>query len=304
MSPPSLRRRRHRRRLQHGAGPRPARARLDLHRAGGCARGAGRRRHLPARGRRGRRDGLRAASPSSWASGPAPGGPAHMGIPALLDAAALITTGQCDVVLIAAGGAGVHTDRSLDRPLDAAGQRARRRLRAVHRGRVRAHGAAPHAHLRHHARADGRRGGRDPHQRPRQPRSRLRRTRAVLPADILASRMVADPFHLLDCATTSEGGCAIVLTSAERAGRLRGARVDPRWCQRLLRARPTSSPRCGTSSPAPRLLPAGLVGARAARIAFAMAGLTPGRRRRRRALRSLLVRDHPAARGLRLLRAR
>src|SRR6201999_868400 len=37
-------------------------------------------------------------------------------------------------------------------------------------------------------------------------------------ADILASRMVADPFHLLDCATTSEGGCAIVLTRADRAG--------------------------------------------------------------------------------------
>ena len=32
------------------------------------------------------------------------------------------------------------------------------------------------------------------------------------------SRMVADPFHLLDCATTSEGGCALVLTTAERAG--------------------------------------------------------------------------------------
>ena len=25
--------------------------------------------------------------------------------------------------------------------------------------------------------------------------------------DILASRMVADPFHLLDCSMTSEGGC-------------------------------------------------------------------------------------------------
>jgi len=37
------------------------------------------------------------------------------------------------------------------------------------------------------------------------------------PGDILASRMIADPFHLLDCATTSEGGCAIVLAKAERA---------------------------------------------------------------------------------------
>jgi acetyl-CoA acetyltransferase len=41
------------------------------------------------------------------------------------------------------------------------------------------------------------------------------------PADVLASRMVADPFHLLDCSMTSEGGCALVLTSPERARDLR-----------------------------------------------------------------------------------
>src|SRR5439155_444028 len=37
------------------------------------------------------------------------------------------------------------------------------------------------------------------------------------PADILASRPVAEPFHLLDCAMTSEGGCGLVFTTAERA---------------------------------------------------------------------------------------
>jgi acetyl-CoA acetyltransferase len=37
------------------------------------------------------------------------------------------------------------------------------------------------------------------------------------PQDILDSRMVADPFHLLDCATASEGGCGIVLTRADLA---------------------------------------------------------------------------------------
>jgi acetyl-CoA acetyltransferase len=36
------------------------------------------------------------------------------------------------------------------------------------------------------------------------------------PEDITASRMVADPFHLLDCATTSEGGCALVVANVER----------------------------------------------------------------------------------------
>jgi acetyl-CoA acetyltransferase len=36
------------------------------------------------------------------------------------------------------------------------------------------------------------------------------------PDDITASRMVADPFHLLDCATTSEGGCALVIANVDR----------------------------------------------------------------------------------------
>src|SRR5262249_20206459 len=38
--------------------------------------------------------------------------------------------------------------------------------------------------------------------------------------DVLGSRMVADPFHLLDCSITSEGGCGVVLTTAERAADL------------------------------------------------------------------------------------
>ena len=36
-------------------------------------------------------------------------------------------------------------------------------------------------------------------------------------ADVLDSRMIADPLHLLDCSLVSDGGSAIVLTSAERA---------------------------------------------------------------------------------------
>lgn len=34
------------------------------------------------------------------------------------------------------------------------------------------------------------------------------------PQDITTSRPIAEPFHLLDCATTSEGGCALVLAEA------------------------------------------------------------------------------------------
>jgi acetyl-CoA acetyltransferase len=36
-------------------------------------------------------------------------------------------------------------------------------------------------------------------------------------ADVLASRLVADPLRLLDCSLVSDGGAAVVLTSAERA---------------------------------------------------------------------------------------
>ncbi|MDE0841311.1 MAG: thiolase family protein [Porticoccaceae bacterium] len=35
--------------------------------------------------------------------------------------------------------------------------------------------------------------------------------------DVLSSRMIADPLHLLDCSLVSDGGSAIIMTSAERA---------------------------------------------------------------------------------------
>ena len=38
--------------------------------------------------------------------------------------------------------------------------------------------------------------------------------------DVLSSRMIADPLHLLDCSLVSDGGSAIVLCSAERAADL------------------------------------------------------------------------------------
>ncbi len=36
-------------------------------------------------------------------------------------------------------------------------------------------------------------------------------------ADVLNSRMIADPLHLLDCSLVSDGGAAIVMTAAQRA---------------------------------------------------------------------------------------
>ena len=84
--------------------------------------------------------------------------------------------------------------------------------------------------------------------------------------DILGSPMVADPFHLLECATTSQGGCAIVMTTVDRAA---DTVAKPAW---LLGG---GSDRCGpsyqTSPTWDRVAfhgnddPAGYVGRRAAR---------------------------------------
>ena len=59
------------------------------------------------------------------------------------------------------------------------------------------------------------------------------------PDDITASRPIADPFHLLDCATTSEGGCALVVANIEQGRRREPA--DLRAGQRRGLPRPVVS---------------------------------------------------------------
>jgi acetyl-CoA acetyltransferase len=92
--------------------------------------------------------------------------------------------------------------------------------------------------------------------------------------DILESRMVADPFHLLECSMTSEGGCGLVLTTADRA---RGVATTPVW---ILGAGGDTFGPAYVVPPVWDLrgrtdgTPAGYVGRRAARSAFAQAGLT------------------------------
>src|SRR5436305_9057885 len=95
------------------------------------------------------------------------------------------------------------------------------------------------------------------------------------PDDILESRMVADPFHLLECSMTSEGGCGLVLTRADRA---LAAASEPVWI--LGGAGDTYGP-AYVVPPVWDLrgrngdIPAGYVGRRAARKCFALAGLSP-----------------------------
>lgn len=206
--------------------------------------------------------------------GPCTRRPSALGIPALLDAAAMIVTGQCEVVVIAAGGAGLHTDPSFTAPwtrpanelvvgyglFTAAEFALMARRHMLTYGTTHEQLAAVAAIIRTngHVNPEAVYHGRGP----------------FTVDDILASRMVADPFHLLDCAMTSEGGCGMVLVAAERAADssapvwiLGGASdafgpaytVAPVWD---FRPRPDSDP-------------AGRVGARAARRAFSMAGLRP-----------------------------
>jgi acetyl-CoA acetyltransferase len=94
--------------------------------------------------------------------------------------------------------------------------------------------------------------------------------------DILDSRMIADPFHLLDCAMTSEGGCGLIVTTAERAADLAlppvyilGGGLDqlgPGY------HRPPSWDLRSVVGDGP---PLGFVGRRAAERAFGVAGLKP-----------------------------
>ena len=199
-----------------------------------------------------------------------------LGIPGLLDAAALIATGQADVVLMSAGGAGIYTDRAATAPwtrpahefVVGYGLFTAAEFALIARRHMLTFGTTPEqlatvaATIRNngHVNPQAVYFGRGP----------------FTPDDILASRMIADPYHLLDCAMTAEGGCGLVLARADRAASLRqqpvwilgggsdsfgpSYQIAPRWDLR------------GSSADG---IPNGYVGRRAARQAFAASGLGP-----------------------------
>jgi acetyl-CoA acetyltransferase len=206
--------------------------------------------------------------------GPCTRRPSSLGIPTVLDAAALITTGQCEVVVIPAGGAGIYVDRSSTAPwtrptnelvvgyglFTAAEFALMARRHMLRYGTTPQQLATVSAAIRTNGHANP-----DAVYHDRGPFS---------PADILASRMIADPFHRLDCAMTSEGGCGIVLVNAERARECE----KPVW---ILGGASDSFGPAYTVAPVWDFQPraggdvAGMVGATAAKRAFATAGLTP-----------------------------
>src|SRR5437588_1279660 len=146
--------------------------------------------------------------------------PWQLGIPIVLEAADLIASGRAEVVLIAAGGAAMYTDRASTAPwtrpsnelvvgyglFTAAEFALMARRHMIRYGTTPEQLALVAATIRNngHENPEAVYCGRGP----------------FTPDDILTSRMVADPFHLLDCAMTSEGGCGLVLARADRAADL------------------------------------------------------------------------------------
>jgi acetyl-CoA acetyltransferase len=94
------------------------------------------------------------------------------------------------------------------------------------------------------------------------PHAKMRRP--ITREDVLESRMIADPLHLLDCCIISDGGGAVIVTSLERARDLRQPPVVIRG---------TGEAVCHREIGAPDLMT--IAAKQSGEHAFRMAGLTP-----------------------------
>ena len=140
----------------------------------------------------------------------------QFGVAAVPEAVSAVEAGQADVVLIAAASSGVYLDRASTAPWTRPenefvapwGLFTAAEFALVARRHMIAYGTTPEqlALVAATIRNNG-------HHNPE---AVYYRRGPFKPADILASRMIADPFHLLDCSMTSEGGCAIVVAAAGR----------------------------------------------------------------------------------------
>ena len=88
--------------------------------------------------------------------------------------------------------------------------------------------------------------------------------RPITVEDVLESRVISSPLHLLDCCIISDGGGAVVVTSLERAKDLRQPPVVLRGCGEAV---------CHQEVGAPDLLT--IAAQQSGQTAFGMAGLSP-----------------------------
>ena len=143
-------------------------------------------------------------------------GASFPGIEAVLEAAAAIATGQCHTALVVAAQCGEYVDLESTVPwtrpenefTECWGLYTAAEFALIAQRHMHVYGTKREA-LSEVAAAIRMNGARNPEA--------VFYGREVTPADIEASRMVADPFHLLDCCITSEGGAGILLTTEERA---------------------------------------------------------------------------------------
>ena len=193
-------------------------------------------------------------------------GNAVMGIAAVLEAASAIATGQAETVLIASGQAGMYTDHSATSPwtrpsnefVECWGLYTAAEFALIAKRHMSLYGTKPEQ-LAEVASAIRSNGAVNPEA--------VYYGRPCTPQDVLDSRMIADPYHLLDCAMNSEGGGAMLLTTAERARDLDvapiyilGGALDAQGMSYVT---------------APVFDKYGTVGRRAAKISFEQAGLKP-----------------------------
>jgi acetyl-CoA acetyltransferase len=198
-----------------------------------------------------------------------------LGIRAIVESALAIKAGLCNTVVMVAGRAGTYTEHASTAPWtrassefsSAVGMYTAVDFALLARRHMAVYGTRPE----HFARAASliRNNG---HVNPE---AVFYGKGPYSPEDVLASRMVADPFHLLDCCITSEGGCAIVLTSAERAKDLRRTPVQILGAGIDHMGRPHHNPPSWDLRSSEHGIPNGYVGRRAAQTAFRTAGMSP-----------------------------
>jgi acetyl-CoA acetyltransferase len=180
-----------------------------------------------------------------WAGRAAPG-PA-----AVVEAKRAIESGMCDTVVLASGQAAIHTDRGSVAPwtrpsnefIECWGLHTPAEFALAAKEYMVRFGVKPDE-VAYIAAVIRNNGARNPEA--------IYYGKGPFTADeILASRMVADPYHLLDCSMTGEGGSALVLTTAERARDLAGRAVSILGGARRIHTRPrTTAPECSAAAPA------------------------------------------------------